>query len=102
MKLLEGKTALFTNHAQSKLKRSQRQITAIHKKDFSKMTGMNSITLHRKSRLLQQINFEGKRKKDGGECGDVEGPRRLKDVWSARPVSHSNPESSAPASALDR
>lgn len=33
---------------------------------------MNSITLHRKSLFLQQINFKGKRKKDGGERGDVE------------------------------
>lgn len=39
VKLLEEKTALFTNMLRANSKISHRQITAIHKKDFSKMAG---------------------------------------------------------------
>lgn len=38
---------------------------------------MNSITLHRKSWFLQQTDFKGKRGKDGGEPGGIEGLGRL-------------------------
>lgn len=95
VKLLEEKTTLFTNTLRANSKDLTDKLLQFIRKTSAKRLGMNSITLHGKSWLLQQINFKDKRENDRGVCGDVEGPEGSGCVV-CRPTTHGNPEQHLP------